>query len=1032
MSKILGKRYILGEEIYKDDDSRVILYEAKDKTSKELLAIKVFNMKEDKNIDLKKELFSREYHSLVNLKHNNIVKYIDAGKDEDILYIVMEYLDYNTLNEYIKTKDVTLEDKIKIMINILNGVILAHENGIIHRDLNPNNIMICNPDELKIIDFGISKIKDYIYDSNTTVKCYMTVEYAAPEQLLRSDTKFESDIYSLGLILAYLISEKVPPKNKDQVYDYISEIPISQNLKDLMHNMTKYKVDDRINSIYKIKRILEKELDIVKSENKKLYITFNSFIRRRLEELGIEIYSSNEHVIKFIKEDLSESSIYKNFKSNEYYLIGTKIKYTCELDKSRKFFIINRVNYIEDMEEHDRLYEKGLKINLSWYPNTKQIYVDDSYVENIIEQLNDYNRINKVEKRRLRNELLEKWNKYLQEEFKLTDEKNRISKYRNLKLDDTGYKIYVELFDTKESNYFNVEDKVHLTDKKNKQISVGIFEDINENIVTIRLDRNVNPNDLSDMGNIGIDVSSEKNSLRKFARALNSIKMSNCVNVNLSNIINDPSIAFINKIVHIDKNDYFQQVLSNSTSEASFLAVEKALSTEDIFLIQGPPGTGKTTVITEIVCQILKKDSDAKILLASQSNVAVDNVINKVLKYLPNKRIIRLGRSEKISEESKNLMISEQLNRWIESVKQKSKQGLDDYLNLHKDIINKDIENIVEEWNKRLGKLDEFDEIFANDSSIIASTCLGIASRNIVNDMDFDWVIIDEAARATPLELLVPIVRGKKIILVGDHRQLPPVVKTNIDKIKLEEVGIKEYDLEKSLFEEFYSNMNDQTKLVLTSQFRMHPDISKMIADIFYPNIDITTDIDIKQRQHMLEWKPKTIKWIDTSRCKDNMETSGGLGQSKKNNKEASIILKELENIESSYRKKNISGISVSVISGYNEQKKLLNNLINPNDKSKWKNIKIIIDNVDAFQGSETDITIYSLVRNNKKGKIGFLYDNRRLNVALSRGKNALIIVGNINFAEKADSFRGNPFKDIIRFMKKNKRSCIIEVYNEN
>ena len=289
---------------------------------------------------------------------------------------------------------------------------------------------------------------------------------------------------------------------------------------------------------------------------------------------------------------------------------------------------------------------------------------------------------------------------------------------------------------------------------------------------------------------------------------------------------------------------------------------------------------------------------------------------------------------------------------------------------------------------------------------------------------------MDEAARATPLEVLVPLVRGKKIILVGDHRQLPPVVNTQIDKLKLEEKGIKESDLEISLFEELYEKMTDEARLVLTSQFRMHPDISKLVADVFYPTVNITTTIKEEERNHKLNWWPKSIKWIDTSNCEDCDETPELI--SKKNHAEARVILKELEKMESNYKHMNKKDITVAVISGYDAQKNLLCNLIKPNDTSRWTSIKIAIDNVDAFQGSETDIVLYSLVRCNSDYKIGFLYDERRLNVALSRGKNCLIIVGNIKFAEKARSFRGNPFVDIIKFLRKNSECALIEVYNEN
>lgn len=621
-------------------------------------------------------------------------------------------------------------------------------------------------------------------------------------------------------------------------------------------------------------------------------------------------------------------------------------------------------------------------------------------------------------------------------------------------MDETGYYLLVKIKNL--SMEFKNGDLIQMTDKNYKQITVGEFENLSNKIVRIRLNQEINPSDIRNSGNIGIDVVREKSNFKKLARALRSIKFLDTANNKLSKLISEPSLITMNNKALIRPKDYFQDVLKNSPNSANAEAVKKALGTKDLFLIQGPPGTGKSTVITELVCQILKGNPDEKILIASQSHVAVDHVINKIVRLLPDKRIIRIGRNEKISEQSQNLIMSEQINKWVNSVKEKSKNQLikyiDNNLNYEKDkieemlnckeLIPSEEENnknlikaeklilLTREWHRRLGKLEEFDEIFANKASIIAATCLGIASRNVLNDIDFDWVIVDEAARATPLELLVPLIRGKKIILVGDHRQLPPVINTKLSKLKLEEKGLRECDLEISLFEDLYEKMSYESKVILNTQYRMHPDISNMIGEVFYPNIDINTSIKAEDRNHNLDFWPISIKWKDTSKCNNCNEVDDL--SSKKNPLEAKLILNELENIEKMYRKNNIKDIYISVISGYNAQKNLLYNLIKPNDREKWTNIKIIIDNVDAFQGSETDIVIYSLVRCNNKYKIGFLNDERRLNVALSRGKCCLIIVGNIYFAQKAKSFRGNPFIDVIEFIKRNPNCGMIEVCNEN
>lgn len=1065
---MVGDRYMTISEIdlgEKRDESQSKLYIAKDiKNANSVVALKIIEINTSLEKDLGYELFRREYTSLSRLNDKNVSKYIDSGQDGNKLYLVMEYYDGITLKQYIENNDIAMEDKIKIAINIAKGLEYAHEKDVIHRDLKPTNIMINNPNDIRIIDFGISKVLDKNYNADETVKCYMTIRYAAPEQLMQFEAKIQSDIYSLGLNMAFLFSEEEPPEDKSQLFSYIESMRCSSELKLLIHDMTKLKEEERPNSVYQVKRVLEKEYNELNSKSKKLYIKFDSYTIKNLIQLGQIDYRSNDHVTNFLRKDLERSSISRNNNTSKYYLISNNVKYTCTLNKSKSCLSIVSVSAIEDHIHWEEETSKSLEVTLPWYPiYNENDAKENNYLPILIQEIIDDKKRRQVnkDKNELKNELLNKWDAYLQEEFKEIDKKKNLCKYKSFELDETGSKIHIKVEDL-DTNIQN-GDVIQLTDKKKMQISVGEFDEFDSNSMIIKLYPDINPNDINERGRLGIDISKNASNLRRLSRALNSLRISDTANRSLSDILVEPSIVSMNK--ECDIKNYAQEVLEKSPSSSNASAVRKALGVKDIFLIQGPPGTGKSTVITEIAYQILKNNPNDKILITSQSNVAVDHVINKIVPLIPDQRIIRIGRSEKISAESQNLIMAEQLNKWVDEVREKSIKGLTQYLKDNHDYVlsdelntkfidnidigeknnddakDKQVENKIDsnvekiisltrEWHRRLGKLDEFDEIFANKASVIAATCLGIASRSVLNDIDFDWVIVDEAARANALELLVPLVRGKKIILVGDHQQLPPVVNTEIDKLILEEKGIKQSDLEVSLFEDLFEKLSDQSKMVLNSQYRMNPQISKMISDIFYPTVDIRTTLSESDRSHGLPWGPKSIKWLDTSNASDPNEEKEF--QSKKNSCEAKAILRELEKIEKVYEQSYIRNVSIGVISGYDAQKKLLNSLIKPNDKKRWKHIDIIIDNVDAFQGSETDLVIYSMVRSNKEHKIGFLHDSRRLNVALSRGRNGLIIVGNIKFAEVAKSFRGNPFIDIIRFIKKYPKSCLIEVYNEN
>lgn len=1062
--KIVDNRYNLIREIETDEkrdenDSKV--YIASDlKNDNDTVAVKILEIDSNSDDDIKKELFNREYASLSKLNHENIIKYIDSGIEKNKLYLVMEFYDGKTLKRYIQNNDVDVEEGLKIAIKLSKVIAYAHEKGVIHRDLKPTNILIINSDDIRVIDFGISKILNKSYNTESTLKCCMSTRYAAPEQLLKLEVKSQSDIYSFGLTVAYILCGIEPPEEKDKIIEYIDQIKCSSELKGLLFDITNREIEYRTSSMYKVTRLLEKEYNKVRSKTQKLYIKFNTYIQKKLEEIGAIDYRNKENTKVYLNEDLNKSNIYRN-RNKEYFLIGTNIKYKCRIFGELTGLEIINVYCIDDQIEWEKESKKGIKVELAWTPifNENEGNNNQNFFKILNQQLIDEENMyeTKQKKNIVKNELLDKWNKYLDEEFSELDNKKKICNYKTYVIDNDGCKIIIPIEE------LEVEIKqgelIQMTNKDGKQVTVGEYECINDKKIYVKIKNDVNPLELSERGAIGIDISLDRRNLKTLMKALMAIKYSDTVNPNLPNILAEPSIVNIKDKYDIDDDEFFQQVLKDSPKSANANAVKQALATEDICLIQGPPGTGKSTVITELVCQILTDNPKAKILLASQSHVAVDHVVNKVTKILLNAKTIRIGHSEKISDESKNLMIGEQLSKWVEKVKENSLNGLkkildnkyeyrltdeEFYANNYdcKDEENlqikkrKRITNIAYEWQRRLGKLEEFDEIFANKASIIAATCIGIASRNVVNDMNFDWVIVDEAARATPLELLVPIIRGKKIVLVGDHKQLPPVVNMKIEKIKLKEKGIKQSDLEKSLFQQLFEDLdsiNSKARIILNSQYRMHPEISKLIGEIFYPSIEINSMVKEENRNHYLNWWPYCIKWIDTSKLENNKEQEELL--SKKNNCEADIILKYLQKIEEQYRKIDKSGITISVISGYDAQKGLLKNLIKPNDKNRWKKVEISVDNVDAFQGSETDIVIYSLVRSNDKYEIGFLHDERRLNVALSRGRNALLIVGNIEFAKKAKCYMNqeNPFVDVIKFIKKESKRCLIdEVHYEN
>ncbi|PIC76348.1 hypothetical protein CSV74_11480 [Sporosarcina sp. P19] len=311
--------------------------------------------------------------------------------------------------------------------------------------------------------------------------------------------------------------------------------------------------------------------------------------------------------------------------------------------------------------------------------------------------------------------------------------------------------------------------------------------------------------------------------------------------------------------------------------------------------------------------------------------------------------------------------------------------------------------------------LDEIRKLYIDHANVIGTTCVASASKKFMKEYPvFDVVIIDEVSKATPPELLLPMLKGKKIILVGDHHQLPPLVGQEtmdelVDQQKDPEVQREMKKLlNESLFERLFRTLPKQNKTMLSIQYRMHEKIMETIAP-FYKDGDYQLQCGLlnsdELRDHLLESRKITRKdhllWLDTPNTPSFFENQVKGGTSRFNEAELTIIQDTLQDIEQATEKAKKDGLmmpdekkSVGVISFYGEQVKRIDRLIQQEIRPQQLHCRT--GSVDKFQGMEMDIIILSFVRNHgeKNGDIGFAKDYRRLNVALSRARELLIIVG--------------------------------------
>ena len=407
-------------------------------------------------------------------------------------------------------------------------------------------------------------------------------------------------------------------------------------------------------------------------------------------------------------------------------------------------------------------------------------------------------------------------------------------------------------------------------------------------------------------------------------------------------------------------------------------AVNMVLRAKDVAIVHGPPGTGKTTTLVEAIRETLMRES--QVLVCAQSNMAVDWISEKLVDRGIN--VLRIGNPTRVNDK----MLSFTYERRFENHP--------DYPHLW--AIRKAIRDLRshrkrsdEKYHQKLeslkGRATELEirinsELFG-EARVIASTLVGAANR-LLEGQKFGTLFIDEAAQALEAACWIPIRRVSRVVLAGDHCQLPPTVKS---------IAALKAGLGKTLMERIVETHPEAVTL-LKIQYRMNDDIMRFSSDYFYDG-QVESAPEVRYRGILDLDIP--MEWIDTSAYEFKEEFVGeSFGRINKD--EAELTLNTLQHYFERIGKQRLleERIDVGIISPYRAQVQYLRRLLMKKEFFKPFRRQISINTVDGFQGQERDIIIISLVRSNDEGQIGFLRDLRRMNVAITRARMKLIILG--------------------------------------
>lgn len=1087
---------------------------------------KIYFAKVPKNLDSGSSAtrqFNAVARHLKKIDSEFINKVIDAGCDDGTgtYFIILEKIENQiSLEDYVSKENEVTPGYLKYILQVWykcsDALEQAALKNIFHKDLHPRNILIKEDKNPVVIDFGISTLEHTI--SKKPAANEFSNKFSAPELINKEENRLKarSDFYSLAVCMLYaLLGHKLFYEDENnenrlkKIVELYKNIISQEGLSDFEIVFTKSfdanpeqryfrysELRNAINELFEvINHTAEKPFAIRSAD--KMYIA--EFLREaNAEGLSFGINENRHSKYKNVSARVSSANFYAHtcFSSNRgncLELIGLK-----------------KIDSLEENEKanHARTILKGVKLSGINYvqADLNEISIDNFYdVFNFLEKLYQ----DKQESRphtlsRTPREILKNYMTLLNEEINYLRDHAFKVRYSDFDVHGSNEASFKIVLDEKVSleNVYNFLKRSQASFRKGNEVALTATTDPtganNKESVgfSTRFDRETNTlfvkdfpvkrkNDVPHTGYLFEDTSLMEIQYKRQINAIKNYENDNITNPELRKYLFQPDnlkrladssgqiIAELN-VISVDKKG--EKIQFEAAQKDAIL---KSLYRPPITIIQGPPGTGKTTVITELIRQILSQDNQAKILITSQTNLAVDNVLQKMAK-IPGISFIRLGRNIEDAEINQH-SFENKLNLWARKTKSASeknflelKRAVESSEKKHSPVLNlivqevnkkqdwnvtkkslkqiltgafakgfEDLYDFIDNkilfqnelakylgekharlntldllkrrWHALLSNIEDYDALkskFISSINIVGATSNHIAAGKYKNfHFEFDYVIMDEAAKATPAETLVPINMAHNLVLVGDHKQLPPLVtatKKVIEQVesKLNNDGEmvdfdKVYYDQPSLFEIMYDGSPDEFKEMLDLQFRMPKQVGNIISDLVYEKKLKSNERSGKK--HEINLKATTAMFmVNINKYPNRFHQVDPVSKSSYNPVSAKTVLEILSKLDTYSELFTGKEYEIGVITGYGKQAEYLSNEIeNFHFKNLHLNKNLAVATVDSFQGSEKDIIIYDIVRSAKSKDdtgLGFLEMPNRINVALTRVTRLLIVVGDAEY----------------------------------
>jgi serine/threonine protein kinase len=1136
--RLLNNRYRISAPCNTGGMSEI--YEARDLLTDSKVAVKIFT---SGHLDLRvlKESFNRELLALTQLKHPSIVELLDNGEDSETghQFLVLEWIDTD-LRRLLQKTVINDWDRLywSIIRPLLEGLVFAHSRDVIHRDVKPSNILVDAAGTPKLTDFGVSKLKTYL-GSSLTLKDFTSPPYSPPES---DDGSYSTtrDIFGISAVLVECLAHTILTSH-EELHLAFDRVPLPLQI----HNIVKRALAADPSNRQQNAAVFLAELDAMqefrgaRSEPKQqIFIEISPNASKSLFALHPE--STREELDSLVVSDLNVvcgmTSVFEANRTNSETITLFGGSFICRayvaLPDEDHLYVVSINELSPTVVERRRT--DSMSANIFFKRGRPGLsFAGRESINSLRDQLEGF-RLKRIAQaaQTQENQLFRLWSSVL--EAKTAIEKAKENPIRYDGYQEKGNRI---LFSTDLAPDGGLSGQARLVKEDGLVKVTGEVEFATKEHISLYV-TNWYSKDLPQIGFLSIDTEAALLAIQRQRSALRAIRADRGIRSELGKLCVHPEISRVPKAVAPFA------AIQGQIDLPKIGAVAAALGTEDFLVVEGPPGTGKTTFIAEIILQCSKMHPNWRILLTSQTHVALDNALEILIRTQSESKIVRIGRSDnpRISKSVEGVLLANQLDSWREEVllrgrrfidKWASEQGIspkevlvgiefeklavtqsdldelnartigieaqlqeivaaraarkgarvlatddqaeqDNYRALEDEFAklkaetktrqaqreairatlksldaettpllglsatelkdwgeiylphnttNRKIKQLFEthaEWQARFGRTPDFQGALLRAAQVVAGTCIGIAAVKGLQDLDFDLCIVDEASKATPTEMLVPLSRSRRWIVVGDHKQLPPFLEEGLrDPQLLEKHGLNEVLVRTTFFDRLREALPNACKAFLSMQYRMVPGIGNLISHCFYEGALKSAPRAWNTAFQKVLRKP--VIWISTSRQLKRHDQK--IGDSYINETEATVIqslLKRIAAISSGTDKR----WSVAVLTGYASQLSVLESRFAA-ELAKCKFLEIQWNTVDAVQGREADITIYSATRSNPEGSIGFLRDASRLNVALSRAKDYLVLVGDHEFFLKAQG--ENPYRKVIDYIEANPSACGFE-----